>query len=77
MTYDRPMFATLGGAYPATDPGDVVDRDVESLVRRVLDDQREAGLGLLTDGGVRTDDAGRDDPRPAGRPGAGPSVAAR
>ncbi len=58
MTYDRPMFATLHGAYPATDPDEVVDRDVESLVRRVLDDQRDAGLGLLTDGGVRTDDAG-------------------
>ena len=58
MTYDRPMFATLHGAYPATDPGAVVDRDVESLVRRVLDDQQDAGLGLLTDGGVRTDDAG-------------------
>jgi Cobalamin-independent synthase, Catalytic domain len=57
MAYDRPMFATLHGTYPATDPGEQA-ADVESLIRRVLDDQREAGLGLLTDGGLRSGDPG-------------------
>lgn len=57
MAYDRPMFATLHGAYPASDPGDDA-ADVETLVRRVLDDQQAAGLGLLTDGGLRSGDPG-------------------
>ncbi len=58
MAYDRPMFATLHGAYPATDPGEVADTDLEDRVRRVIDDQLEAGLGLLTDGGAYWPDPG-------------------
>jgi methionine synthase II (cobalamin-independent) len=58
MAYDRPMFATLHGAYPAIDPGDVAERDLATLVRRVLEDQLEAGIGLLTDGGLPWPDPG-------------------
>ncbi len=48
MAYDRPMFATLSGGYPAGEPADLATR-----LRRILDDQRDAGLALLTDGSVR------------------------
>ena len=58
MAYDRPVFATLHGAYPATDPDEVTGADLETLVGRVLDDQLQAGLGLLTDGGLRWPDPG-------------------
>ncbi len=56
------MFATLAGRYPATEtPGrsrkPPSDAAADRLVREVVGDQVEAGLGLLTDGGVRWPDA--------------------
>lgn len=48
MAYDRPMFATLAGGYPGGESTDLAAR-----LRRILDDQQEAGLALLTDGSVR------------------------
>jgi hypothetical protein len=58
MAYDRPMFATLHGGYPALDPGEANDGALGPLIERVIDAQLEAGLGLLTDGGVRWPDPG-------------------
>ncbi len=56
MAYDRPMFATLHGGYPALDPGEANDGAIGPLIRRVVEAQVEAGLGLLTDGGVHRPD---------------------
>lgn len=56
MTYDRDVFATLAGAYPTSRPRDPSGRDDEALVREVLAEQIEAGLGLLSDGAVRWPD---------------------
>jgi methionine synthase II (cobalamin-independent) len=50
------MFATLAGGYPATDPGSPPDRAVDALVRVILAEQAQAGLGLLTDGSLRWPD---------------------
>ena len=50
------MFATLAGGYPATDPGSRPGRSVDALVREILAEQAEAGLGLLTDGSLRWPD---------------------
>jgi methionine synthase II (cobalamin-independent) len=50
------MFATLAGGYPATDPGSRPDRPDDALVRAILAEQVEAGLGLLTDGSLRWPD---------------------
>lgn len=52
------MFATLAGGYPAFEsptqllPGPEVD----ALVREILGEQTQAGLGLLTDGSLRWPD---------------------
>lgn len=56
MPYDRPMFATLHGAYPqpAVDPADPAA--VDQAVAQVLEAQAAAGLTLLTDGGLRSRD---------------------
>jgi methionine synthase II (cobalamin-independent) len=50
------MFATLHGAYPhhAVDPDDPAG--VDSAVAEVLGQQAEAGLTLLTDGGIHAPD---------------------
>ncbi len=53
------MFATLAGGYPAADPASPTPRSraaADALVRAAIADQAEAGLGLLTDGGVRIPD---------------------
>ncbi len=50
------MFATLAGGYPAPVPFDPAGTGVDDAVRAVLDDQVEAGLGLLTDGSLRWPD---------------------
>jgi methionine synthase II (cobalamin-independent) len=50
------MFATLAGGYPATDPGSRAGRSVDALVRDILAEQADAGLGLLTDGSLRWPD---------------------
>ena len=57
------MFATLVGGYPAPDTGDpasMLERppaaEIDARVRRVIEDQLEVGLGLLTDGSVRWPD---------------------
>jgi methionine synthase II (cobalamin-independent) len=46
------MFATLAGGYPAADPGDPSAGSRRDRLRAVLADQAEAGLGLLSDGGI-------------------------
>ncbi len=56
MAYDRGVFATLSGAYPTSRPRDPSGRDDDALVGEVLAEQIEAGLGLLSDGGVRWPD---------------------
>lgn len=55
------MFATLAGGYPATETPrrsrtPPTDATADRLVREVIGDQVEAGLGLLTDGAVRWPD---------------------
>jgi methionine synthase II (cobalamin-independent) len=55
------MFATLAGGYPAADPADPAARApsssvADTLVREILAEQAAAGLGLLTDGGLRWPD---------------------
>jgi methionine synthase II (cobalamin-independent) len=56
MTYDRAVFATLSGAYPSPRPRDPSGRDDDALVREILAEQVEAGLGLLSDGALRWPD---------------------
>ncbi len=52
------MFATLAGGYPAADPTARAPSPsaADELVREILAEQAAAGLGLLTDGGVRWPD---------------------
>ena len=62
------MFATLTGSYPAAGPGTPRER-----LRRLLDDQLEAGLELLSDGSIDRSDPIADvaaalTPRGAGLP---------
>jgi methionine synthase II (cobalamin-independent) len=58
MAYDRPMFATLAGGYPALDPGGRPNSHPDDRIRAVIAEQAEAGLGLLTDGSQRWPDPG-------------------
>lgn len=52
------MFATLAGGYPGADPASPPPSGAatDALVREILAEQAAAGLGLLTDGGVRWPD---------------------
>ncbi len=49
------MFATLASGYPGPSAGDAGD-DPDGLVRSVIADQLDAGLGLVSDGSVRWPD---------------------
>ena len=52
MTYDRAMFATLVGGYPWPRRTRRSRGSVDDRLKAVLDDQLEAGCGLLTDGWI-------------------------
>jgi methionine synthase II (cobalamin-independent) len=61
MAYHPAVFATLAGGYPTTEtPGRLArprsDEAADALVHDVVSDQVEAGLGLVTDGGIRWPD---------------------